>query len=79
MLTALNWILYKCKLGCYTYKGLMEVDIAKVYNISTKEVRKLAMDARKTFVEKWKGPMCNDFTRQREHISLIPQSIISFM
>jgi hypothetical protein len=37
------------------------------------------VDARKTFVEKWKGLACNDFTRQREHVSLIPQSIISFM
>jgi hypothetical protein len=38
MLTPLNWILHKCKLGCYTYEGLMEVDIAKVYNISIEEV-----------------------------------------
>jgi hypothetical protein len=61
------------------YKGLMELDIARVYSISTQEVWEVVVDAGKTFVERWKGPTCDDFKRQREHVSLIPQSIVCFM
>jgi hypothetical protein len=50
----------------------MELDIAREYSISSEEVQELAADAGKTFVERWKGPTCNDFKRQREHVSLIP-------
>lgn len=45
------------------YEVLIELDIARVYNYSAIEVWELAADVGKTFVERWKGPMCNDFKR----------------
>jgi hypothetical protein len=67
------------KPGSYNYQGLMELDIARVYIISIEEVRELVADAGKTFVERWKGLACDDFKRHREHVSLIPHSIVHFM
>jgi hypothetical protein len=65
--------------GLYTYDALMKVDVVREYSISAVEIQDLCADARKSFVEKWKGPACNSFKKQREHISLIPQSIVRFM
>ena len=79
MLNALKWILHEDKLGCYTYKALMALDIARVYYIFAEEVRKLETNAGKMFVKNWKGPTCKDFKRQIEHMSLIPQSIVCFI
>ena len=39
----------------------MEVDIVRAYDILAEELRDLVADARKAFVDKWKGPACNDF------------------
>jgi hypothetical protein len=76
---ALRWVLYECKPGSYNFQGLMKLDIARLYSISVEEVRELAADAGKTFVERWKGPTCDAFKRQRKHVSLIPHSIVHFM
>jgi hypothetical protein len=76
---ALKWVLHECKPRSYNFQGLMKLDIARLYSISAQEVRELAADAGKTFVERWKGPVCDAFKRQREHVSLIPHSIVRFM
>ena len=75
-LNALKWVLHECKLGSYNYQGLMELDITRAYNNSTEEVWELAIDGGKTFVERWKDLACDNFKRQRKHMSLILQSIV---
>jgi hypothetical protein len=76
---ALTWVLKDNEPGLYTYDALMKVDVVCKYSISAVEIQDLCADARKSFVEKWKGPACNSFKKQREHVSLIPQSIVRFM
>jgi hypothetical protein len=70
VLNAPRWVLHECKPGCYTYEVLMELNIARVYNYSATKVQELAADAGKTFVERWKGPTCNDVKRQKEPHSI---------
>jgi hypothetical protein len=67
------------KSGQYTFAALMELDIIWGYDISLEELRHLVVDAGKAFVDKWKGPACNDFISQREHKGLILGSIVQFM
>jgi hypothetical protein len=67
------------KPGQYTFEALMELDIVRAYDISLEELRDLVADAGKAFVDKWKGPTCNDFISQREHEGLLPGSIVQFM
>ena len=43
------------------------------------EIKELAADAGTSFVEKWKGPACEDFKKQKQYESLIPESIKRFM
>jgi hypothetical protein len=67
------------KLGQYTFSALMELDVLQTYDISLEEFMDLIADAGKAFMEKWKGPACNDFRSQRELEGLIPGSIVQFM
>jgi hypothetical protein len=67
------------KLGQYTFEALMELNIVWAYDISAEEFSDLVVDAEKAFVDKWKGPACNDFRSQREHKGLILRSTIQFM
>jgi hypothetical protein len=67
------------KPGQYTFEALMELDIVRAYDISLEELRDLVADAGNAFVDKWKGPACNDFRSQREHEGLLPGSIVQFM
>jgi hypothetical protein len=79
VLNALRWILKDNKPGLYTYDALMKVDVVREYSIYIVKIRDLCADAGKSFVEKWKGLLCDSFKKQREYISLIPQSIVRFM
>jgi hypothetical protein len=65
VLNAMRWMLKDDRLGQYTFEALMEVDIVQAYDISSEELRDLVADAGKAFVDKWKGPACNDFISQR--------------
>ena len=67
------------KPGLYTYDAFMKVDVVHKYNISAVEIHDLCDDVRKSFVENWKGLAYNSFKKQREHVSLIPHSIVRFM
>jgi hypothetical protein len=79
VLNAMRWMLKDDMPGQYTFEALMQVDIVRAYDISPKELRDLVADVGKTFVDKWKGPACNDFRSQREHEGLIPVSIVQFI
>jgi hypothetical protein len=79
VLNAMRWMLKDDKPRQYTFEALMELDIIRAYDISLEELRDLAADAGKAFVDKWKGPACNDFRSQREHEGLLPGSIVQFM
>jgi hypothetical protein len=79
VLNTLRWVLKDNEPRLYTYDALMKVDVVREYSISTVEIQDLCADAGKSFVEKWKGPACNSFKKQQEHVSLIPQSIVQFM
>jgi hypothetical protein len=72
----MRWMLKDDKPGQYTFSTLMELDVLQTYDISAEEFRDLTADAGKAFVEKWKGPTCNDFRSQREHEDLILGSIV---
>jgi hypothetical protein len=61
VLNAMRWMLKDDKPGQYTFEALMELDIIWAYDISPEELRDLVADAGKAFVDKWKGPACNDF------------------
>lgn len=62
-----------------TFEALMLVNIVRMYKISTKELHDLVANGGKFFIEKWKGPACEDLKKQKEHKNLIPQSIVGFM
>jgi hypothetical protein len=79
VLNVMRWMLKDDKPGQYTFSALMELDVLRMYDISAEEFKDLVADAGKAFVEKWKGPACNDFRSQREHEGLIPGSIVQFM
>jgi hypothetical protein len=79
VLNALRWILKDNKPGLYMYDALMKVDVVREYSIYAVKIQDLCADAGKSFVEKWKGPACDNFKKQREQVSLIPQSIVRFM
>jgi hypothetical protein len=79
VLNAMRWMLKDDKPGQYMFSTLMELDVLRMYDISAEEFKDLVADAGKAFVEKWKGPICNDFRSQREHEGLIPGSIVQFM
>jgi hypothetical protein len=79
VLNAMQWMLKDDKPGQYTFEALMELDIVRAYDISAEELRDLVADAQKPFVDKWKGPVCNNFRSQREYEGLIPGSIVQFM
>jgi hypothetical protein len=79
VLNAMRWMLKDDKPGQYTFEALMELDIVQAYDISLEELRDLVADAGKAFVDKWKGPACNDFRSKREHEGLLPGSIVQFM
>lgn len=49
------------------------------YNIFVVEIQDLCVDSRKSFVEMWKGPECNNFKKQQELKNFIPHSIVQFM
>lgn len=57
----------------------MQVDIKREFNVSAEEIKALSVDAGTKFVEKWRGPACDNFKKQAEHESLIPESIERFM
>jgi hypothetical protein len=79
VLNAMRWMLKDDRPRQYTFEALMELDIIWTYDILLEELRDLVADAGKAFVDKWKGPACNDFRAQKEHEGLIPGSIIQFM
>jgi hypothetical protein len=64
------------KLEQYMFSAFMELEVLQTYDISAKEFKDLVADAGKAFVEKWKGPACNDFRSQREHEGLSPGSVV---
>jgi hypothetical protein len=72
----MRWMLKDDKPGQYTFEALMELDIVRAYDISPEELRDLVANAGKAFVDKWKGPACNNFRSQREHEGLLPGSIV---
>jgi hypothetical protein len=76
---AMQWMLKDDKPGQYIFESLMGLDILRAYDISVEELRDLVADAGKAFVNKWKGPACNNFRSQKEHEGLIPRSIVQFM
>jgi hypothetical protein len=57
----------------------MQVNIVGKYKIFAVEIQDSTTDAGKMFMDKWKGPACENFKKHRAHKSLIPQSIVGFM
>jgi hypothetical protein len=75
ILNAMWWVLNDNQPRKYMFEALMQVNIVRKYKILAKELHDLAIDIRKLFVEKCKGPACEDFKKQRKHENLLNRRV----